>query len=248
MLRRWVRPWSCGAPLSNRPAARRWASARGGLSAAAPPAGKRGEPRPARLAGGSRAAARSGGGGRQPPQSSRPGRNLPPFPREALLRILLCLVLGGSGMMKVTNFELLKSEFDCFGYPDGFQYVVGSFEIACGVLLRFPKSTGPAVCGVFALMGGALYSTVRRALVLESEARRIAEVAWGSLEAALLCGLSWAVARAYRPVSAAAAAACFACGAASGYGLHAATGRRPRAGDEWALGIGEDWLPEHRAK
>lgn len=73
-----------------------------------------------------------------------------------IMSILLALTFLGFGGMKFTSPDDLLANFQAWGYPDGFHFVVGSLEVAgaIGLFLRpFAKYSALLLC---VLMIGAM--------------------------------------------------------------------------------------------
>ena len=63
------------------------------------------------------------------------------------------LMAGGS---KVTGAEMIVQNFEKWGYPTFFLYVVGLTEIICAIGLWIPRFRGLAALGLVGLMVGAV--------------------------------------------------------------------------------------------
>ena len=72
------------------------------------------------------------------------------------ITIVLALMFIGAGFAKVTASEEMVQAFTLFNLPDWFRIVIGSLEIAGGILLIIPSMTGCAAFGLSIVMIGAI--------------------------------------------------------------------------------------------
>lgn len=74
-----------------------------------------------------------------------------------LLQILLAFILTTSGWERMFGrSEVWAGRFEGWGYPDGFSYVVGGFEVLFGLALLAPKVAGIGAAGLIVIMVGAV--------------------------------------------------------------------------------------------
>ena len=68
--------------------------------------------------------------------------------------------IGAFGAMKLLHNELMMAEFDTFGYPRGFEYCVGIWEIVAAVGLIQRKMWGGT--NLLLVAGGGASSVILR--------------------------------------------------------------------------------------
>lgn len=71
-----------------------------------------------------------------------------------ILQIILALMLFGAGLDKFTN-EVWVGQFEEWGYPDNFVYVIGAFEMLGALGLLIPRLIGYAAAGLCVIFIGA---------------------------------------------------------------------------------------------
>src|SRR4029450_4390808 len=71
---------------------------------------------------------------------------------------LLCALFLYAGPPKWTGAAKPVEMFHQFGYSDSFRIFIGGCETIGGIALLFPNFAFWAACGLFIIMGGAVYS------------------------------------------------------------------------------------------
>jgi uncharacterized membrane protein YphA (DoxX/SURF4 family) len=71
---------------------------------------------------------------------------------------LLCALFLYAGPPKWRGADQPVEMFHQFGYSDGFRVFIGVCETIGGIALLFPNFAFWAACGLFIIMGGAVYS------------------------------------------------------------------------------------------
>jgi len=74
------------------------------------------------------------------------------------LTVLLTFAFAGDGLAKLLTQPVMVREFRSFGYPLWFMYVTGGIEVACGVLVLFPRCAHISAGILAGVMAGALYA------------------------------------------------------------------------------------------
>ena len=77
-----------------------------------------------------------------------------------LLQILFAFIFVVLGSAKFLQSEMWAGQFANWGYPDGFSYVIGGFEVLFGLALLVPKAAGVGAAGLIVIMVGAFFTHV----------------------------------------------------------------------------------------
>jgi uncharacterized membrane protein YphA (DoxX/SURF4 family) len=75
---------------------------------------------------------------------------------QILLGVLFMLV----GFTKITAGAMIDVQFEGWGYPANFKYVVGATEFLCGIGLMIPRTARYAAYGLIGVMTGAFFTHV----------------------------------------------------------------------------------------
>jgi uncharacterized membrane protein YphA (DoxX/SURF4 family) len=71
--------------------------------------------------------------------------------------LLLAFAFIGSGLAKLGTRQVMVQEFRSFGYPLWCLYLVGTIELACGLLVLFPRFAHVGAGILAGVMVGAVY-------------------------------------------------------------------------------------------
>ena len=75
-----------------------------------------------------------------------------------VISILLALLYLTTGVMKLRGMQV--ADFEMWGYPSWFQYLIGAAEWAAGVGFLIPKTRFLAAVAMIVVMLGAIYTVV----------------------------------------------------------------------------------------
>ncbi len=74
---------------------------------------------------------------------------------DKIFRIVLSLIFLVSGLAKLLSLDFETAAFARWGYPEGFMFFIGTFEVAGAIGLWLRKLTALAGLGLCVLMLGA---------------------------------------------------------------------------------------------
>ena len=79
-----------------------------------------------------------------------------------IVQWFVALVFLGSGALKLSGVHAVTMNFESWGFPLRFMYIVGLCEMvgAIGILLPWHKVRGLAALGLACIMGGAVFTHV----------------------------------------------------------------------------------------
>ena len=78
---------------------------------------------------------------------------------QILMGVLFILV----GFSKITGGIVIAEQFESWGYPADFRFVVGAVEFLCGIGLLIPRTARYAAYGLIGVMTGAFLTHVLNA-------------------------------------------------------------------------------------
>ena len=72
------------------------------------------------------------------------------------VRILTAFGFLGASLGKLTNNSEVIKMFEDWGFPEGFHFIIGIFELLLAILLVIPKTLKIAIIGLALIMVGAV--------------------------------------------------------------------------------------------
>jgi putative oxidoreductase len=71
---------------------------------------------------------------------------------------LLCFVFLGAGGAKLAAQPMMIAQFQSFGYPVWFMYLIGAIEFTAAILVMIPRTSRAAAVALGCVMVGAISS------------------------------------------------------------------------------------------